>query len=319
MSAVKRDIERMFAPAVIRQAYRQIDMAAASRRPGRSGVLDHDRSDRRARRHDLIVFDTAPTGHTELTPHARGDGPDPGAGEASPRALLRIDRIGASDDEQFHLRDPVLAALERRRERLKRLRDRVFDRGSTSFVLVTIPERLAIEETARAAELLSATGIDVGALIVNRVLPDDLEGEFYRSRKAQEAQYLLDRGAVPRLRRADVRQLARRARPGVADVDRLTLRGERARARNVRFRFHHKDTKDTKERPPDSPFVSTVPRGDALFLDELQQRAVDESAIELAFRLTAMKCPPNSPAVPAYHWRRGPCRSDQAAGSTAVR
>jgi len=84
----------------------------------------------------------------------------------------------------------------------------VFDRGSTSFVLVTIPERLAIEETARTAELLSATGMDVGALIVNRVLPDELEGEFYRARKAQEALYLKEiTRRFTRVRRTDVRQL----------------------------------------------------------------------------------------------------------------
>ena len=53
-----------------------------------------------------------------------------------------------------------------------------------------MPERLVIEETARAAELLTETGVDVGGLIVNRVLPDDLEGEFYLSRKAQETVYL---------------------------------------------------------------------------------------------------------------------------------
>ena len=61
---------------------------------------------------------------------------------------------------------------------------------------------------ARAAELLAATGIDVGALIVNRILPDGLEGEFYRARKTQEAQYLQEiTRRFPRVRRADVRQL----------------------------------------------------------------------------------------------------------------
>src|SRR4029078_4536038 len=97
---------------------------------------------------------------------------------------------------------PARAAPERGQQRLKLLRDRVLDRGRTSFVLVTIPERLAIEETARAAELFIGTGIDVDALIVHRVLPDGLEGEFYRSRKAQEAEYLEEiNRRFPRMRR----------------------------------------------------------------------------------------------------------------------
>ncbi len=209
---VKRDIERMFAPAVIRQAHRQIDMAAAS--PGLADVALLDRMIdliiEREARYDLIVFDTAPTGHTvqllrmpevmetwirALVKHRR--------------ALVEIDRGTENQDEAVSSSDdPVLAALERRHERLKLLRARVLDRANTSFVLVTIPERLAIEETARAAELLAATGIGVGALIVNRILPDDLEGEFYRSRKAQESQYLQElTRRFSRVRRTDVRQL----------------------------------------------------------------------------------------------------------------
>jgi arsenite-transporting ATPase len=57
---------------------------------------------------------------------------------------------------------------------------------------------------------LTETGIGVGGLIVNRVLPDGLEGEFYRSRKAQEAVYLEEiLGRFPRLPRVLVRQLPR--------------------------------------------------------------------------------------------------------------
>ena len=101
-------------------------------------------------------------------------------------------------------------ALERRHQRLVTLRDRITDRARTSFALVTIPERLAIEETARAAELLGDTGVDVGALIVNRILPDGLEGDFYHARKGQEGIYLAEIARrFPRLPRSDVRQLAR--------------------------------------------------------------------------------------------------------------
>ena len=55
-------------------------------------------------------------------------------------------------------------------------------------------------------------GIDlsVGGLIVNRVLPDGLDGDFYRSRKAQEEIYLdeIARRFVA-LPRALIRQLPR--------------------------------------------------------------------------------------------------------------
>ena len=77
-------------------------------------------------------------------------------------------------------------------------------------MLVTIPERLAIEETARAADLLSDTNVDIGGLVVNRILPEGLAGEFYVSRKAQERSYLDEIARrFERLRRVEVRQLSR--------------------------------------------------------------------------------------------------------------
>lgn len=209
---VKRDIERMFAPAVIRQAHRQIDMAAASPTLADVALLDRmiDIIVASEERYDLIVFDTAPTGHTvQLLRMPEVMETWIQALVRHRRAVLEIDRgteaqIGSSTPAA----DPILAALERRRERLKALRARVLDRSATSFVLVTIPERLAIEETARAREQLSAIGMDVAALVVNRVLPDDVEGAFYRSRKAQEARYLDEIARrFPRTRRVDVRQL----------------------------------------------------------------------------------------------------------------
>jgi arsenite-transporting ATPase len=210
---VKRDIERMFSASVIKQAYRQIDAAAAS--PGLMEVALLDRMIdliiERGQRYDLIVFDTAPTGHTlQLLrmPDAITSWIE--ALVRHRRAVLEIDRGGEQSFADAVAADPVLGALERRHQRLGRLREIITDRSRTSFVLVAIPERLVIEETSRAAALLIETGIDVGGLVINRILPDDLEGEFFLSRKAQERTYLdeIDR-RFTRLAKVYVRQLPR--------------------------------------------------------------------------------------------------------------
>ncbi len=210
---VKRDIQRMFSPGVVKQANRQIEMAAAA--PGLIEVALLDRMIEliidRGRTHDLIVFDTAPTGHTlQLLRMPDAMTTWIQALVRHRRALLEIDRGVDQPSEDAIRMDPVLAALERRHERLNAVRSTIMDRSRTSFALVTIPERLAIEETARAEALLTDTGVDVGGLVVNRVLPDDLEGDFYRSRKAQEQGYLdeIDR-RFRRLPRVRVRQLPR--------------------------------------------------------------------------------------------------------------
>ncbi len=213
IAGVKRDIERMFSPSVIRQAHRQIEMAATSPGLREVALLDRmiDLVVDRGTVYDLIVVDTAPTGHTlqllrmpdavvtwiqALVKHRR--------------AVLEIDRGAGQTTDAAEKDDPVLAALERRHRRLAELRRILMDRKRTSFALVTVPERLVIEETARAADLLGDAGVDVGGLIVNRILPDGLEGEFYRSRKAQEQPYLEEiERRFKRLPRVQVRQLPR--------------------------------------------------------------------------------------------------------------
>jgi arsenite-transporting ATPase len=210
---VKRDIERMFSPNVIRQAHKQIDLAAASPGLAEVALLDRmiDLIVGRAAHYDLVVFDTAPTGHTlQLLRMPEAITTWIQALVRHRRALVEIDRGAEQTAAAAARADPVLDALERRQERVGRLRSIITDRRRTSFVLVMVPERLVIDETARAAELLGEAGIDVGGVVVNRVLPDDLEGEFFLSRKAQERTYLdeIER-CFKRFPRVIVRQLPR--------------------------------------------------------------------------------------------------------------
>jgi arsenite-transporting ATPase len=213
ISDVRRDIERMFSPSVIKQAHRQIEMAAAS--PGLVEVALLDRMidlvvDREGS-YDSIIFDTAPTGHTlQLLRMPEAMTTWIQALVKHRRVLLEMDREPNEPLKTVLEEDPVLAALERRRRRLDDLRNTIVDRSRTSFVLVTIAERLAIEETARAADVLGDTSLTIGGLIVNRVLPDNLDGEFYRARKAQEDVYLEEIARrFSRLPRSLVRQLPR--------------------------------------------------------------------------------------------------------------
>lgn len=213
IKGVKQDIERMFSPSIIRQAHSQIELAAAS--PGLVEVALLDRMidlivDREGS-YDSIIFDTAPTGHTlQLLRMPEAMTAWIQALVKHRRALLEMDRGPDETVGSVLSEDPVLAALERRKARLKELRDTIVDRSRTSFVLVTIPERLAIEETARAAEVLGDTALTIGGLIVNRVLPERLEGDFYQARKQQEEVYLEEIGRrFTKLPRSLVRQLPR--------------------------------------------------------------------------------------------------------------
>jgi arsenite/tail-anchored protein-transporting ATPase len=194
VAGVKAQIAKMFSPSVLGAAHRQIDLAASM--PGVGDVALFERLTQivaaRESAYDLVVFDTAPTGHTVRLlqmPELLRTWIDALAGQRR-RAVerdrtIRVDESGSTEDEP----DPIVVALARRRQRLEEVRTRLVEHRDTSFVLVLVPERLPIEETARAAAALGESGIDVGSLIVNRVLPDGLEGEFYAARRRQEAVY----------------------------------------------------------------------------------------------------------------------------------
>ena len=185
VETVKEQIRQLFGHSILKEANRQIDLAATM--PGAEEVALFDRMGALIRgedeRFDLIIFDTAPTGHTLRLIRM------PELMEAWIRALSRSRRamLGVDQDDQT---DPIMLSLSDRLDRLRELRARLVSGRTTGFVLVLIPERLPIEETARALAQLDEAGVRVGASIVNRVLPDTSSDAFLTSRRRQERVYL---------------------------------------------------------------------------------------------------------------------------------
>jgi len=60
----------------------------------------------------------------------------------------------------------------------------------TAFLLVLIPEKLPILESQKALAALRQGQIPVAALVINRVLPETASGDFFETRRHQEAAYL---------------------------------------------------------------------------------------------------------------------------------
>lgn len=182
---VKERVRALFGPAILKEAYKQIDLAASM--PGAEEVALFDRMGALIRgedsRFDLIVFDTAPTGHTLRLVKM------PELMDAWIRALTRSRQamLGVDGDDKD---DPILISLRDRFDRLQSLRARLMSGRVSAFVLVLIPERLPIEETARAITQLDETGVKIGGLVVNRVLPAETTDEFLQARRQQEQVYL---------------------------------------------------------------------------------------------------------------------------------
>ena len=182
---VKEHIKDLFGPGILKEAHRQIDLAASM--PGAEEMALFDRIGALIRgeddRFDLIIFDTAPTGHTLRLIRM------PELMEAWIRALSRSRRamLGIDQDDAT---DPVMLSLGERLEHLREFRARLLSPRVSAFVLVLIAERLPIEETARAIDLLDEAGVTVGGLVINRILPDTSPDPFLRARHDQEQVYL---------------------------------------------------------------------------------------------------------------------------------
>ena len=185
VAEVKERVRQLFGHSILKEAYKQIDLAASM--PGAEEVALFDRMGGLIRgedtRFDLVIFDTAPTGHTLRLIRM------PELMDAWIKALTQSRRamLGIEGDVAT---DPILTSLRDRFDRLQTMRARLMSGRTTAFVLVLIPERLPIEETARAAAQLDETGVKVGGVIVNRVLPTETTDAFLQARRQQEQVYL---------------------------------------------------------------------------------------------------------------------------------
>src|SRR5699024_7600692 len=95
--------------------------------------------------------------------------------------------------------EEIRAILMRRRDRLAGLREVLTDAALSSFAIVLAAERLPVLETIELHRELTRTGVDVGALVVNKRSPAG-RGEFLERRRALEEEHLGTlRTALPRV------------------------------------------------------------------------------------------------------------------------
>lgn len=145
---------------------------------------------------DVIVFDTAPTGHT-LRFLAL-----PEIIEKWADKIIRMHRLtggiralmfGAKEGEKMR------EELEKFRRRVLHVRRILCNPEVTRFTLVTIPEKMGVNETLRAYESLSEFNLPVTGCVVNRMTPD-LDHSFIQTRRENEQKNVSDlKQALPNL------------------------------------------------------------------------------------------------------------------------
>jgi arsenite-transporting ATPase len=171
-------------------------------------------------KYDLIVFDTAPSGHTArlmALPEmmsAWTEGLIKRREKADKFAAVVADLGRESDRDlggKYFEEDPdaqresrIRQILLRRRNRFVNLRNALTDQDRTTFIIVLAAERLPVLETIELAQQLRRTGVNLGGLVVNKRMPAGIS-EFLDERKILEDRHLavLAR-ALPDLPRQDL-------------------------------------------------------------------------------------------------------------------
>jgi len=140
--------------------------------------------------HDLVVFDTAPSGHTLRLLALPGQ--LAGWTDALLRNRNRSERYAAAmrgltgrGDAQAESEAALRRALELRRTRFEALRTALADPARTGFVVAFVAEALPVAETLDVVRVLRTLQVDVAALIANRRSPADA-GPLLGARRAVE-------------------------------------------------------------------------------------------------------------------------------------
>ncbi|WP_035923517.1 ArsA family ATPase [Kocuria rosea] len=217
LAAVGATIRRLMPEHLAAEVDKHMELARDSPGTHESAVLERiaELVDTGLDDYDLIVFDTAPSGHTArlmalpeiMSAWTEGLLRRRGRAEKFGAALRGLeDRDAASESilGTGRPRDPreerdleIRRILLRRRERFEALREVLVDAERCSFVIVLAAERLPVLETAELHEQLVRAGVHVGALVVNKRSPADA-GDFLAERRALEEVHVATlRGALP--------------------------------------------------------------------------------------------------------------------------
>lgn len=217
LAAVRRTMERLMPEHLAGEIRRHLELARDAPGTHEAAVLERVAEVLEQReREELVVVDTAPSGHTaRLTAlpelmqawtdgllrrqdrsarfgaAVRGLGGDDG----SLAGIVGSTKSRGEPDRRTRRDREIKDILQRRRSRFAGLREALRDRERTGFVIVLAAERLPVLETAQLHAQLQRSGMAVDALVVNKRSPPGA-GPLLTARREQEEEYLVQLGSL---------------------------------------------------------------------------------------------------------------------------
>lgn len=193
-AAVSATMMKLLPEQLHHSAKQHLELAKTAPGSHESAVLERiaELMDQSVDTYDLVLFDTAPSGHTLhlLTL------PEKLAGwtESLLASRSRSERFAAAargiiggDDPQAAAESELRRTLIARRDRFARMRTTITDNTATGFVIVTLAEKMPVAESLDIVGQLRKLGIDVASLVINRRSPADAGTFLAERRKSEDA------------------------------------------------------------------------------------------------------------------------------------
>jgi arsenite/tail-anchored protein-transporting ATPase len=140
-----------------------------------------------SREYDLIILDTAPTGHTSVF-------------LSLPEKMLKWVDVADMMMEKYryisktfsgkYVKDECDEFLQSQKNDVGKVKKLLTDSKTTEFVPVTIPEPMSIYEIERLVLLLEKARIPVNSIIANRIIIEDNKCSFCLARKKEQEKYI---------------------------------------------------------------------------------------------------------------------------------
>jgi arsenite/tail-anchored protein-transporting ATPase len=215
LAAVRKTMQRLMPEHLTGEISKHLDLAREAPGTHEAAVLERVAEVLEQRHEDeLVVFDTAPSGHTSRLVAL------PELMQAWTEGLLRRqdrsqrfgaalrglggDDLAAADligtgrgpahnapDRRARRDREIRDVLDRRQRRFAGLRETLQDQHRTGFVIVLAAERLPVLETIELHQQLQLAGMAVSVLVVNKRSPAD-GGPLLAARRVQEERHLAD-------------------------------------------------------------------------------------------------------------------------------
>lgn len=165
----------------------QMDMASMSPGIDEAAAFDKFLQYMTTDEYDLVIFDTAPTGHT-LRLLSFPEMMDSWVGKmikirrqvgSMAKAFKNIMPFMGDEEEE----DRAMADMEETKKQIREARGIMADPERTSFKTVVIPEEMSIYESERAMDALKKNNMLTDGVIVNQIQPEEADCDFCKSRR----------------------------------------------------------------------------------------------------------------------------------------